>query len=502
MADSLLGGLDLALVWGNFPLIALGVVVGVSFAAIPGLTGPVAITLLLPFTYYMSPVAAMGLLLGCYKGTMFGGSISAITFGVPGDSPAMATLIDGFPLSAKHHKPYQAMHTALYSSVTGNLVADLVVIFTFVPLGLIALKFGPRELFALMCLAMTTLLIFAEGGIYKAVVGCMIGFFLASVGTDPITNIPRLAFGVQQLAAGIPLVPFAVGLFAFTEMLVQYRRCFPYKQESKQADGVDTREFIRHRSPDDRLTLRQFFSFWRELSIGAALGVVLGILPGPGGTMSAFTSHALGSRLRKNKGKYGTGVPEGVASAEVGNSATVGPTLIPLFAFGIPGSGTAGLFMGALMMQGITPGPALFTEHATTMIAVFIMMLFGTFFVLVICRLWLIPLFARLGLVSPRILVPVLVPMMVIGMYALSIRPFDIVVLVASGLLGLGMRHFRIPVAPTLVAFLIGPLFETHFRRGLILSGGSISYWFASPIAVGLFLAVVAAVVLLVRRRA
>ncbi len=500
MLESIANGLDLALVWVNFPLIALGVVVGVSFAAIPGLTGPVAISLLLPFTYFLSPVAAMGLLLGAYKGTMFGGSISAITFGIPGDTPATATVLDGFPLAAKQRKPYVALHTALYSSAAGNLVADLVVIFTFVPLGVVALKFGPRELFALMCLAMTTLLVFSEGGIYKALVGVMIGFFLATIGTDPIINIPRLTFGIRELEAGIPLVPFAVGLFAFTEMLAQYRACFSKRTQTGVPDADNIGSMIRRRSPEDRLTVREWLTYWREMLIGFGIGISLGALPGPGGTMSAFTSYALGGSLSKNEGKYGIGVPEGVASAEAGNSATVGPTLIPLFAFGIPGSGTAGIFMGAFMMQGITPGPALFTDHVEVMLAVFMMMLVGTLFNLVISKLFLIPVFARLGSVNPRILVPVLVPMMVIGMYAISIRPFDIVVLVGAGLLGLAMRRFKIPLAPTIVAFMIGPMFEKHLKRGLILSGGNLSYWFTSPIALGLYAGAIVAVILLIRR--
>jgi putative tricarboxylic transport membrane protein len=393
------------------------------------------------------------------------------------------------------------MYTALYSSVAGNLIADLVVIFTFVPMGMASLAFGPRELFALMCLAMTTLLLFAEGGIYKAVIGAMIGFFLASIGTDPIVNLPRLSFGIRQLESGIPLVPFAVGLFALTEMLVQYRSCFARKVEALGSDFADIAKLIRHRLPEDKLSVREWLTYWREVLIGSGIGVFLGALPGPGGTMSAFTSYAVSSRLAKNKGKFGTGVPEGVAAAESGNSATVGPTLIPLFAFGIPGSGTAGIFMGAFMMQGITPGPALFTDHVDVMLAVFMLMLVGTFFNLIISKLALIPIFARMGLVHPRILVPVLVPMMVLGMYAMSIRPFDVVVMVGAGILGLGMRHWKIPFAPTLVAFMIGPLFEKQFKRALILSGGDPTYWFSSPIALALYAtAIVVAAILLLRR--
>lgn len=215
--------------------------------------------------------------------------------------------------------------------------------------------------------------------------------------------------------------------------------------------------------------------------------------------MSAFTSYAFGSRLSKNKGKYGTGVAEGVASAESGNSATVGPTLIPLFAFGIPGSGTAGLFMAAFMLQGITPGPGLYRDYADVMFAIFIIMLIGTVFNLAISK-GLIPIFARLGLVNPRILVPVLIPMVIVGVYAVSYRWADVVLVVVIGLLGIVLRRFRIPVASTVVAFMIGSKFEMHLRRGLIIAGNW-TYWFRSPIAVGLYVAAIGGATLLLRQR-
>ncbi|MFC2033475.1 tripartite tricarboxylate transporter permease [Chloroflexota bacterium] len=487
MFETIGEALSLALAWDNFLYMVLGVVVGVAFGAIPGLSGILAISLLLPFTFFLRPVAAMSLLLGAYKGSMFGGSISAITFGVPGDAPAAATQLDGYPMT-KQGKPYKALSTALYSSIAGNWIADLVVIFTFVPLGILALKFGPRELFALMLVAITTLTVFVQTGFCKAILGAMIGFFLASIGLDPIMAYPRFTFGLRELETGISLVPFVVGLFALSELLVQFTGAFDRKIKEARPELSELRKMLGQRSPEDRLPIREWLSYWRETAIGSGLGVFLGALPGPGATMSAFTAHGLAGRLSKNKGKIGTGIPEGIAAAESGNSATVGPTLIPLFAFGIPGSGIAGLFVGAFMLQGITPGPGLFTDYADVMTAVFIMMLFGTLANLVISKFLMIPVFSRLGLIEAKLLVPVLMPLLILGMYAISHNPAHIIIMAGAGLLGLALRHFQVPLAPTVVAFMIGPMFEKHFRRGLIIST-SWTYWFSSPIAIGLYIA-------------
>ncbi|MFC2008591.1 tripartite tricarboxylate transporter permease [Chloroflexota bacterium] len=502
MLEALGSAIPLAFAWDNLLWIVIGVVVGVSFGAIPGLTGIVALALLLPFTFYMSPVGAMALLLGSYKGSMFGGSISAITFGVPGDSPAAADVLDGFTLT-KNGKPRTALNTALYSSIAGNAVADLVVIFTFVPLGMLALAFGPRELFALMFLAMTALLVFVQGGVLKAIIGAMIGFFISTIGLDPILSRPRLDFGITQLESGISLVAFVVGLFALSELLMQFSKGFSNKKAgTDEEETLKLRNIIRQRSPDDYFPFKKWLRrTWRETLMGSGIGVALGALPGPGGTMAAFSSYAFASRMRKNLGKFGTGVPEGVAAPEAANSATVGPTLIPLLAFGIPGSPMAGIFMGAFMLQGIAPGPGLFTDYADVMVAVFIMMLAGTFVNLFVSKFAMIPIFSRLGLVDPRILVPALIPLLVIGIYSINLRPFDVVLMVGAGLLGFGLRRLNISLAPTVVAFMIGPMVEKHFRRGLILGAGDWTYWFASPIALGLYIAAIVLAVFLLRRK-
>jgi len=294
-----------------------------------------------------------------------------------------------------------------------------------------------------------------------------------------------------------------VGLFALSEMLIQFSESLAARGKGWQLETTeDLRQLIRDPSPSDRFSVRDWFTTtWRETLLGSGVGIFLGALPGPGGTMSAFTAYALAGRLSKNRGRMGTGIPEGVAAPEAADSATVGPSLIPLFAFGIPGSATAGLFMGAFMLQGIAPGPGLFTDYMDIMLAIFMIMLAGTVANLVISKVVMIPVFARLGLIDARILIPVLMPLMILGMYAIDNRPFDVLIMVGAGLLGLLLQRLEISLAPTVVAYIIGPMLEKHFRRGLILSGGSVTYWFASPIALGLYIVGIVASVLLLRRK-
>lgn len=470
-----------------FLYLALGVFIGSSFGAIPGLSGILAIALCLPFTFYMRTLPAIALLLGAYKGSMFGGSVSAISFGVPGDSPAAATVFDGFPLCKKGF-PNKALDIALYASITGNFIADLIVIFTLMPVARLSLKFGPRELTALMVLAMASLVLLFGGSVVRGLFAAMIGGFLAMVGTDPMTSIPRLAFGTMTLIDGIPLVPLVTGLFAVSELLIQYGQ--GVEEGLKSAGGMQS--LMRKRSPEDRLTLREFLSCWQEILIGSGIGAFLGALPGPGATMSAFSSYGIAARRKKNKGLLGTGVVEGVAAAEAANSATVGPTLVPLLTFGVPGSGTAALFGAALILQGLSPGPGLFQDHMDLIVGVFVLMITGTAMNLIVCKIAIIPIFTRLAMIEKRILTAVLLPMMAIGIYSINLRPFDVIVMFGAGILGLALRRIRVPIAPVAVAMIVMPILEVQFRRTLILSQGNFMYFFESGIALAMYLVIVA----------
>ena len=470
--------------------LALGVFIGGAFAAIPGLTGTLALSLVLPFTFFISVVPALALLLGTYKGCMFGGSVSAVTFGVPGDAPAAPTAFDGFPL-ARQGKANKALSIALYASITGNFLADLILIFTLVPVSYIALRFGPRELCALMFLALMSLALLFGGSVRKGLFAIMLGGFMATIGSDPISSIPRMTFGFMALRDGLPLVAVITGLFAFSELLIQFGQGMRDFLEKKEQQFKQLSQ-ITKRSPDDRLTFREYLACWREMLVGSIIGICLGALPGPGAAMSAFTAYGIAGGWKKNKGRFGTGMVEGVAAPESANSATVGPTLIPLLTFGIPGSGNAALFGAALMLQGITAGPGLFTDYLHIIYAIFILMIVGTAMNLFISKFTIIPIFSRLAMVERRLLLALLTPMMAIGIYSINLRPFDVLVMFLSGILGLLLRRVNITLAPVAVAMIVIPLFETQFRRALLLGHGDFMYFFQSPLACGLLLMSVA----------
>jgi putative tricarboxylic transport membrane protein len=337
-----------------------------------------------------------------------------------------------------------------------------------------------------MILALMSLALLMGGSVRKGLFATMLGCFLATIGTDPITSIPRLNFGTMALRDGLPLVPVITGLFAFSELLIQFG------QGVKDSIGKkELQSLMKKSSPDDHLSFREFLSCWREMLVGSIIGAALGALPGPGATMSAFTSYGIAGKWEKNKGRMGTGIVEGVAAAESADSATVGPTLIPLLTFGIPGSGTAALFGAALILQGMTPGPGLFTDHMNLIYALFVLMITGTAMNLFISKITIIPVFSRLALIERRLLVAILAPMMAVGIYSINLRPFDVLVMFLAGILGLVLRRIKIAIAPVAVAMIVVPILETQFRRALILSQGDLTYFVQSPIACGFFLVVV-----------
>jgi putative tricarboxylic transport membrane protein len=482
------GVLDMVLQIENFLFIIVGVFIGVMFGAIPGLTGAIAIAIILPFTYYMETVPAISLLMGIYKGNLFGGSISAITFGTPGTPEAAPDVLDGYPMT-KSGRPYRALNTALYASVTGEFLATLVLIFTFEPLANIALKFGPRELFALLVLSLGLIVIFAGKSPLKAMIAVGIGMLVGQVGTDPIAGISRLTFGNYYLRNGIDLIPFLIGLYAFSELMVQFGTVFKNRLINLRNKNEETVNFMKNRKPDDHLSVKEFLTYYKEVLIGFALGTVIGALPGPGATLSAFSSYGIAQKVSKNASNFGKGAPQGIAAAEAGNSATSGSTLIPLFALGIPGSTMAALLAGAFMLQGITPGPGMASQYSTIIYAIFIMILIGCIVNLFVSKLS-IPLFSKLGMISPQILVPILSVFCILGVYSYQYRFFDVLILIVSGILGVSLRKFSIPLSPVLLAFIVVPLLEANHRRGTIISE-EVTYWFSSPITMILYSALI-----------
>ncbi len=475
--------------------IMLGVVVGISVGAIPGLAHSLPIALVLPFSFILPLHQTMGLLIGTYKGGTYGGSITAISFGTPGTSGAAATVADGYALT-KLGKGKKALQMGLYASITGDVLSDLALIFLVVPIGMMAPRFGPAELSALYFLALSLVVVFSTENPGKGILAAGIGFFLAIIGRDILTGGIRFTFGLRYLEAGFPLVPLLIGFFAVPNIIKQIHGVITASNGPGKI-VEDAKELLLKK--EEGLTLKEFFSSWRGLGVGTIVGTLLGALPGPGATLCAYTAYSVTSQISKDE-SYGKGALEGVATAEAANNATCGATFIPLLTFGIPGSSIAALLMAALIMEGIPVGPRVVIDHTVAVYTLFLLLLLANPFNLLFGRL-LIPVYSKLTRIPASILWPVITLVIVIGTYALNNRPFDIVICLIAGVIGYFFKWFKLPDGPLVLSFLVTPLFEANFRQAITISRGDITYFFASGISQVLWIVTIVTIIIFVRKR-
>jgi len=475
--------------------IMLGVAVGISVGAIPGLAHSLPIALVLPFSFILPLHQTMGLLIGTYKGGTYGGSITAISFGTPGTSGAAATVADGYALT-KLGKGKKALQMGLYASVTGDVLSDLALIFLVVPIGMMAPRFGPAELSALYFLALSLVVVFSTENPGKGILAAGIGFFLAIIGRDILTGGLRFTFGIRYLQAGFPLVPLLIGFFAVPEIIKQFQGIIN-KPDDAGLLGEDATAFLKVKEAG--LTLKEFLDSWKGIGIGTIIGTLLGALPGPGATLCSYTAYSVTSQISRDE-NYGHGALEGVATAEAANNATCGATFIPLLTFGIPGSSIAALLMAALIMQGVPVGPRVVVDYTVVVYTLFLLLLLANPFNLLFGRL-LIPVYSKLTKIPAAILWPAITIILVIGTYALNNRPFDIVITLIAGLVGYFFRWFKLPDGPLVLSFLVAPLFEANFRQALTISRGDFTYFFTSGISQVLWIVTILTIFFFIRKR-
>jgi putative tricarboxylic transport membrane protein len=482
--DPFYDALTLVFTFRTLYWLAVGVTIGVGVGAIPGLTASTGVALMLPLTFGMDTASALGLLIGLYKGAVYGGSISAISFATPGTPEAAATVYDGFKLM-RRGKGRKAILMALYASVTADTLSDVITIVIAPLLAVVALKFGPSERFWLMVLAVTLLGALSGRHLAKGMMSAALGLFVGTIGSDPIGAVSRNTFGIWWLEEGIHLIPMMIGIFAMSRMLEEFV-ILMRENQTIQSTGRAIAEALT--TGTEGLSFREYLRCWKEMSIGLGVGSFVGMLPGLGATAGAFLSYSVAKQAFPEK-KIGSGVIEGIAAAEAGNNATVGPTLIPLLAFGIPGSSSAALIGGALMLQGATPSPRMFELYPTVVYSLFIILFIGNFFNLAIGRFFAL-LYARLGQLPRHLVIPLITMMAVIGSYSFQGNPYDVVIMLVFGFIGFGMRTLGIPDAPLVITFLITPMMEGSLRRALLINQGD---WFLalfkSPLAISLFVA-------------
>ncbi len=467
MLHDITNALALVASWMNLLAIGGGMACGVVIGAIPGLTGTMAVALALPFTFYLPPVTSILLLVGIYKGAIYGGSISAILIKTPGTPAAACTVLDGHPL-AEQGNAGKALKMALYSSCTADFISNLSLIFFAQAIAALALRFGPPEFFTLVAFSLTIIAGVSGDSLLRGLFSGCLGLLLATIGLDLVYGTNRFTFNNPDLMAGLNFIPVLIGLFALPEII---------NAGTAKGAGATSEPSANGSS----LSLKEYMASFKTIIRGSLIGVVLGAIPGVGGAPAAFMSYSEAQRTSSNADNFGKGELEGVAAAEAGNSGCCGSTMIPLLALGVPGDVITAVILGAFMVHNLTPGPLLFEQNAPLVYAIFIGMILSSLFMLA-AGLASIRFFSKITTIPKHILLPGILVLCAYGSYTVNSSLFDVLVMLTMGILGYLMLLFRFPAAPFLIAFILGPMFEDNLRRSMLLSHGSFLIFFRSPI--------------------
>jgi len=449
--------------------VGLGALVGLIFGSIPGLTFTVALALALPITFSMDTVPAIGLLLGTYIGGMTGGSVSAILLGIPGTPSAAATVLDGHAMT-KRGEASIALGTALIVSVFGGIFSLIVMIVSVDLVSRLAIGFGPAEIFALVLFGMSMICGLCGDSLLKGMIAGTLGLMVMTIGIDDIEGVQRMTFGIINLQQGVNLLVAMIGLFAIPFVIEAFSDWSPDQPRRTRVAKV------RAELPRLRLLISKAWLMVRC----SVLGTSIGAIPGTGGPIAAFLAYDHAKRFSKQPDSFGKGSIEGVIAPETANNAVTGGTLIPLFSLGIPGDPATAIVLAGLMIHGITPGPALFMNHAGEV--------YGMYIAVVLAYLWVL----ALQLIGIRIFVHVLkIPremlaiavlvLCAIGAYSIRNSVFDIYAMGVIGVLAYILVAIRVPVTPIILGMVLGPTLENEFRTAMMLSGGSLDIFLSSP---------------------
>ena len=474
--EMIIAGLLDSITPASLMFLLLGVAVGVLIGAIPGINGPMAIALFIPITYYMTPLTAIGFLVGLNKGAFFGGAVSAVLLRTPGTPEAAATSWDGYPLT-QQGKGEKALRMALYSSVAGDFLSTILLIAVAAPLAAVALFMGPAEVFALISLSLTIVAGIGTTSISRGLIAAGLGIFCGLIGTEPVTALPRLTFDVYQFESGLSLIPVAIGLLAFSEILIQLER-FTGKGIAEHAANV-----FSMKREDRMLSLKEFFASTRTLLRGTLIGVGVGAMPGLGAPVASFMSYDQAMKRSKNKEQFGKGSLEGIGASESANSSVVAASLIPLFVLGIPGNLAAAMLMGAFMIHGMQPGPLLFKENAQLMYGIYGSLVLASLFLFLVGRFGM-RLFCKAVDIPAMVLYPIVVFTCIMGSYLGQSSMFDVGIMLAFGFIGYFMRKFDYSYVAFLIGFILAPEWERSLQQVVIISEHDTFAFFQRPVAI------------------
>lgn len=453
------------------PMVPLGLVVGALLGyligAIPGLGPSLGVALMIPFTYGLDPTVSIVTLVALYVAAEYGGAISAILLNSPGTAAAVATSWDGYPLS-QQGKAGLALNVSIISSGIGIFVSSVLLFFTAIPLSEYALALGPESYFALALLGLS-LVSSLSPSLLKGLIAMGLGLGMATIGLDTQTGMPRFSYH-PDFFEGLPLVPVLLGLFALSEVLIMVENGATQSAKSQPMQGVLAVPF------------RTFSQLRKVFITSSIMGYIIGVIPGAGASIASFASYGMAKRMSRQPELFGKGSLEGIAASETANNAAVSGALAPLLALGIPGSPTTAILIGALMIQGIQPGPLLFTTNPEIPYTIFASMWIGVPIMIVIglagARFW-----ARVSDIPGPIIASIVASICLIGAYATENSLFPVYITLAFGIIGYLLRKIDVPLAPIILALVLGDMLETNFRRAISIANGDMTTFLTDPIS-------------------
>jgi putative tricarboxylic transport membrane protein len=445
----------------------IGCVLGTLIGVLPGL-GPAAGTaILIPITFSMEPISAIIMLAAIYYGAMYGGTITSVLVNVPGEAASVITCFDGYQM-AKQGRAGPALGIAAIGSFIGGSFATFALMVVALPLASFALRFGPPEVFALLVVGLSLVTGLAGRSLLAALVMTFFGLLLAMIGMDPVRGAPRFTFGIQDLYDGVGFIPVVMGLFGVGEILLSMEH--------------PVLEIIKTKLTDLWPSRKEWKVSVGAIGRGTIIGFFLGLIPGIGAIIPTFMAYVLEKKVSKHPEKFGTGVIEGVASPETANNAYANAAMVPLLTLGIPGSPTLAVLMGAFIIHGLTPGPFLFKERPDVVWGLIASLYLGNV-ILLILNLPLVGLWAKLLEIRYQYLYPGILLFCILGAYSLNQSVFDVFLMVLFGVLGYVFRKLDWPLAPTILALILGPMMERSLRTSLEMSGGDLWIFFQRPIS-------------------
>ena len=471
----LLNGFAVAAQPINLAYVFLGCLLGTVIGVLPGIGPAAAIALLLPITYGIEPTSSLIMLCGIYYGAMYGGSTTSILINTPGESSSVMTALDGYAMARNGRAGAALAISAIASFIAGTISVVLLTLLA-VPLAGVALKFGPAEYFTLMLFAMTSVAALTGQSLSKGLLSMFIGLMFATIGIDLQSGQQRFTFDLPELQDGIGFIVVVVGLFAIAEVF----------------SGLE--DLIRGRSEIIRLSGRLWLTRdeWRRSVMpilrGTGIGFFKGVLPGAGATIATILSYSVERMLSRDKAKFGTGMIEGVAGPEAANNASTGGAMVPLLTLGIPGSGSTAVLLAAFIMYGLQPGPLLFEKRPDLVWGLIASMYIGNLMLLIL-NLPLVGVFVRLLYIPIGLLLPMVLSISAIGIFAVNGNIFELYLALGFGVIGYVFRKMAIPVAPLVLSLVLGGMMEQSFRQAMTISGADPGVFVRSPICIALLAA-------------